>query len=65
MTIILNGQTTKDYPAPLPVSELIALLPLNKVPVIVELNGIALRPIEHETSIVQEGAIVEIVRIAA
>ena len=65
MTITLNGNQTGDFEAPLSVSELLDQLGFTGQPVLVELNEVALRPREFDDSIVEDGAQVEIVRVAA
>lgn len=65
MQITLNGKRTEEYGYPLPVSSLLDQLGLTGQPVLVELNGIALHPREHAETTITEGAVVEIIRIAA
>lgn len=65
MTIQLNGKTTADYTEPLTVSALLAKLALDGKPVVVELNGVALRPREYGSAEITDGAKLEIVQVAA
>lgn len=65
MKITLNGKTTEDYPAPLSVSELLEKLGFTGQPVLVELNEVALRPREFDDAMIEDGAQLEIIRIAA
>ncbi len=66
MTITLNGTPNSDYAAPLSVAELIESLDIGAgAPVLVELDGTALRPRDYGESTVGEGAVVEIIRVAA
>jgi thiamine biosynthesis protein ThiS len=65
MTFTLNGKPTEAYAPPLSVEALLGHLGFAGQPVLVELNGIALHPREHPDSEVGEGAVVEIIRIAA
>ncbi len=65
MQITLNGKRTEEYGYALPVSSLLDQLGLTGQPVLVELDGIALHPREHAETTITEGAVVEIIRIAA
>jgi sulfur carrier protein len=64
MTIILNG-STHPLPAPLTLAELLASLGLTGRPVVVELNEAAILPREYPTTLVTDGARVEVVALAA
>ncbi len=63
MTIQVNGEE-HTFEEPLTVTERLARLEM-RGPVVVELNGLALHRREHETARVEDGARVEIIRIAA
>ena len=65
MTITLNGVANSDFAQPLSVTELLESLGFEAKPVIVELDGVALLPREYSESTVREGAVVEIIRVAA
>lgn len=65
MTIQLNGISTADYTPPLTVATLLAKLALDGKPVVVELNGVALRPREFSAAEITDGAKLEIVQVAA
>lgn len=64
MTIQLNGED-HDLDGPMSVAELLGKIGFNRQPVIVELNGVALHRKDLEEARVEEGAKVEVVRIAA
>ena len=63
-TISLNGQPT-PAPTPLTVEALLAHLGLAGKPVVVELDQQAVFPRDHSHTLVQNGARVEIVTLAA
>ncbi len=65
MTFSLNGSPTSDYEAPLSVAALLEELQLAGSPVLVELDGVALRPREFATRQIGDGSRVEILRVAA
>ena len=65
MTVTLNGKLRDEFESPLTVAQLLDLLELTGQPVIVELDEIALRPREFEKAMIEDGARLEIVRIAA
>lgn len=64
MTITLNGQK-RQFPQPMPLTNLLAALDLSGKPVVVEHNQIALLPKEISTAKVAEGDVIEIVQITA
>lgn len=64
MTIILNG-APHPHPEPISVGQLLENLGLDGKPVVVELDGQAVFPRDHAQTIVQPGARVEIVTLAA
>jgi thiamine biosynthesis protein ThiS len=64
MTITLNGKP-ESLDGPLTVAQLLAHLGLAAKPVVVELNQAALTPSQHATAVVEEGARIEIVVLAA
>lgn len=63
-TILLNGKE-HDLPAPLSVHDLLSSLGHGDKPVVVELNGAALTPSEHQSTLVTPDSRVEIVTLAA
>ena len=65
MKITLNGKSNEEFEAPLRVTELLEKLGLTGQPVLVELNEVALRPREFAEAMVEDGAQVEIIRVAA
>jgi thiamine biosynthesis protein ThiS len=65
MTITVNGQSNSSFQSPINVSELLDQLNLSATPVLVEVDRIALRPREHATTLLNEGAVIEIIRVAA
>jgi len=64
MTIILNG-SPHELPAPVTLADLLASLGLTGRPVVVELNETAVLPRAYSTSMVTDGARVEVVTLAA
>lgn len=64
MQIQINGET-RSIETPLSVSALLAELGLEKEPVLVELDGVALHQRELATMQVAEGAKIELIRIVA
>ncbi len=64
MQIQLNGEPHLLEKS-LPVSDLLERVGLNPQAVLVELNGVALQKKELDQSVVEDGAIVEIIRIVA
>jgi thiamine biosynthesis protein ThiS len=65
MTITLNGKENSTYEEPMSIDELLSRLNLIEVPVLVELNGIALRKSEFSSTNINDDAIIEIIQIAA
>ena len=65
MKITLNGKATDQFDAPLSVTALLEKLGLTGQPVLVELNEVALRPREFDETKVEDGAQLEIIRVAA
>ena len=64
MEIELNGEK-RSLENPVSVSDLLVQLELGDQPVLVELNGVALKKQEHRDAAVTEGARLEIIRIVA
>ncbi|MFT4546322.1 MAG: thiamine biosynthesis protein ThiS [Verrucomicrobiales bacterium] len=65
MKITLNGKFTEEFPAKLTVTDLLEKLGFARQPVLVELNEVALRPREFDAAMIEDGARLEIIRIAA
>ena len=65
MELLLNGESRQFDPAPSTVKALLEALDLAKVPVVVEHNHEALLPREHDTTLIQDGDRLEIVRVVA
>ena len=65
MKITLNGKSTEEFETTLSVSELLDRLGFTGQPVLVELNEVALRPREFDEAMIEDGAQVEVIRIAA
>jgi len=66
MTITLNGKTHSEFEKPVSVSALLKSLGLaGGAPVLVELDGEALRPRDFPDQLVEDGAVLEIIRVAA
>lgn len=65
MEITLNGKRDQRFEAPVSVTELLRRLGLGGRPVLVELDGTALRPRDFDDRTVDDGAVVEIIQIAA
>ncbi len=65
MKITLNGKVTERFTAPLKVTALVAELGFSGQLVLVELNGAALRPREFAEKQIEDGAVVELIRVAA
>ena len=65
MTIIINGQSNSSFPSPISVSELLEKLNLSTLPVLVEVDRTALLPREYSSSLLKEGSVIEIIRVAA
>ncbi len=65
MKITLNGKANEEFEAPLSVAELLESLEFSGQPVLVELNETALHPREFDTAKIEDGAKLEIIRIAA
>ena len=63
--ITLNGKENSKYEEPILVDKLLSCLNLTNTPVLVELNGTALRKSEFSTTNIDDGAIIEIIQIAA
>ena len=64
MTITLNG-APHPHPEPISIGQLLQNLGLDGKPVVVELEGQAVFPRDHAQPLVQPGARVEIVTLAA
>jgi len=64
MTITINGEP-RQIDAPLAIAELLAELGLAGKPVVVELNRKPVLPAKHATTMVEAGAQIEIVTLAA
>ena len=64
MTITLNG-APHPHPEPVSVAKLLQNLGLDGKPVVVELDGQAIFPRDHSQTLIQPGARVEIVTLAA
>ena len=64
MTITLNG-APHPHPEPISVGQLLQNLGLDGKPIVVELDGQAVFPRDHAQTLVQPGARVEIVTLAA
>ncbi len=64
MTITLNG-APHPHPEPISIGQLLQNLGLDGKPVVVELEGQAVFPRDHAQTLVQPGARVEIVTLAA
>ena len=65
MKITVNGKENSSFNAPIYVTELLEKLKLSDLPVVVELNKVALRPREYSTTQIEDGAIIEIIIVAA
>ncbi|HUF62675.1 MAG TPA: sulfur carrier protein ThiS [Verrucomicrobiales bacterium] len=65
MIIRLNGQEYALSRDPAPLPELLRELGLEGRPVLVEHNGVALRPGEIAEALVHEGDVIEMVQLAA
>ena len=65
MKITLNGKATERFTAPLKVVDLLDELGFGGQLVLVELDGTALRPREFAEKQIEDGAVVEIIRVAA
>ena len=65
MTITLNGNKNSSYQEPLLVNQLLSSLNLKGIPVLVELNGTALRKNDFLSTHINDGSIIEIIQIAA
>lgn len=65
MKIWLNGKLHDEFAAPLTVAELLENLQLQGQPVLVELNEVALRPRDFGSANIEDGARVELIRVAA
>ena len=65
MTITINGKSNSTFPSPISVSELLEKLNLSKIPVLVEVDQTALLPREHSSTLLVEGSVIEIIRVAA
>ncbi|MFV1993936.1 MAG: sulfur carrier protein ThiS [Verrucomicrobiales bacterium] len=64
MKIRINGEE-HHLKHPQSVAELLAALGMEKRPVLVELNGVALHQREHRSARVEAGAVIELVRMVA
>ncbi len=64
MIITLNGKT-REFSGPMSVSQLLAELGFESRPVVVELNQEPVFPRDHAERQVEDGAVVEIVALAA
>ncbi len=65
MNLIINGQSHEVAGERLSVSGLLHALELGEMPVLVELNGMAVLSREFDTQPVREGDTVEIIRMVA
>ena len=65
MTITLNGTATSEHESPLSVADLLNYLGFSGQPVLVELNEVALRPREFPDTMINDGAKIELIRVAA
>jgi sulfur carrier protein len=65
MNLIINGQSREVAGERLPVSGLLHALELGEMPVLVELNGMAVLSREFDTQPVREGDTIEIIRMVA
>lgn len=66
MSFTLNGKANRDFESSPSVAQLLESLGLvDAGPVLVELDGVALRPREFAEKQVSDGARVEIIRVAA
>jgi len=65
MKITVNGKEDSSFNAPIYVTELLEHLKLLDLPVVVEVNKVALRPREYSTTKLDDGALIEIIMIAA
>jgi len=65
MTITLNGKNNSTYKGPILVDEFLSILNLTEVPVLVELNGTAIKKSEFSSTNINDGAIIEIIQISA
>ena len=67
MTLKLNGEAREFESGQdvMPLSKLLAQLGFAEIPVLVEHNGVALRPREHADRKVADGDQLEIIRIVA
>lgn len=64
MQIVLNG-ATREVAEPLTVGGLLVELNLGGMPVVVELNQLALLPRELENTAIKGGDVIEIIQITA
>jgi len=67
MTLTLNGES-RDFDVTsdsMPLEALLSELGFEKVPVLIEHNGIALRPREHHNLELSDGDQLEIIRVVA
>jgi sulfur carrier protein len=64
INIILNGNP-QAIAAPITLAALLESLGLAAMPVVVELNSVAVLPREYATTLVPEGACLEVVTLAA
>ena len=65
MTLTINGERKEFEEAELPLPELLNQLGFGERPVLVELNGTALRQREHEETTIQDSDRLEIILIVA
>ena len=65
MKITLNGKANEEFDVPLSVTQLLEKLGLAGQPLLVELDEVALRPREFDGAKVEDGAKLEIIRVAA
>lgn len=64
LQLTVNGQALSHHGGP-HVSDLLGALGLSGKPVVVELNGAALRPADHASTAIPDGARLELVTLAA
>jgi len=65
MTITVNGKEDSRFNAPIYVTELLEHLKLLDLPVVIEVNKVALLPREYSTTKIEDGAVIEIIMVAA
>ena len=65
MKITVNGKEYTRFKTPIYVTELLENIKLSDLPVVVEVNKVALLPREHSTTKLKDGSMIEIIVIAA